>query len=170
MKEQALDPAMPNAQISGKGFFLPVLIVLALLIAVGGYFGYQAWNASLAAKEAARTAAVQAEAMAAIQNQWGIKITRVVATADGGLVDLRYQVTDSDKAIFLYDDINNFPKLIAEDSGTEIALTWLPHQHELEFGQSYFIIYRNVDNAIKPGGLVTLVVGGLEVKQFEVTR
>lgn len=170
MKEQALDQSIPQANFSGKGVMLPILIVVGLLLIIGGYYGFHAWNASLAAKQTAEIASQQAAAMLAIQDEWGIKVTRIVPTADGGLVDLRYQVTDPDKALFLYDDINNFPKLIAEDSGTEIALTWLPHQHDLEFGQTYFIIYRNVDNAIKPGGLVTVVVGGHEVNQFQVTK
>ena len=170
MKEQTLEPTLPQANISGKGVMLPIFIVLALLLIVGGYFGYRLWNASLVAKDAAKIAVQQAEVMAAVQDEWGIKVTRIVPTADGGLVDLRYQVTDPDKALFLYDDINNFPKLIAEDSGVEIALTWLPHQHDLEFGQTYFIIYRNVDNAVKPGGLVTLVVGEHQVEHFQVTK
>ena len=161
---------MPQVKISRKNVILSILAALGLLLLVGAYFGFNAWKATLAAKDAAKIAAQQAEAIAAIQDEWGIQVTRVVATADGGLIDLRYQVTDPDKALFLYDDINNFPKLIAEDSGTEIALTWLPHQHDLEFGQTYFIIYRNVANAIKPGGFVNLVVGEHEIEHFQVTK
>jgi hypothetical protein len=147
-------------------FILPAS--LAVLIVAAAVFGFRAWQTARQAADEARIAEMQAEAMAAIQDRWGIRIEQVAATADGGLVDLRYTITDPDKAIFIYDDINNMPKLVTEDSNVEIAINNLSHEHDLEFGQMYFIIYRNVAGAVQPGGLVTVKVGDLSIEHFAV--
>jgi hypothetical protein len=69
-----------------------------------------------------------------------------------------------------YDDLANFPRLVTEDSGVEIAINNLSHEHDLEFGRTYFVIYRNVAGAVKPGGLVTVSVGDLSVEHFAVEQ
>lgn len=161
--------ARPQARNQSlRNIILPAAALLVL--AVGGFIGFQAWSTARQADQDAKIAEQQAAAMAAIEDRWGIRVTQVAATADGGLVDLRYQITDSDKAIFLYDDVNNVPKLITEDEGVEIAINSLPHEHDLEFGQTYFVIYRNVGNAVKPGALVTVAVGDLSVEHFAVEQ
>jgi hypothetical protein len=147
-------------------FVLPAS--LAVLLLAAAVLSFRAWQTTRQARDEARIAAMQAEAMAAIQDRWGIRIEQVAATADGGLVDLRYTITDPDKAIFIYDDIDNMPKLVTEDSHVEIAINNLSHEHDLEFGQMYFIIYRNVAGAVKPGGLVTVKVGDLSIEHFAV--
>jgi len=147
-------------------FALPVS--LAALILAAAVLGFRTWQTARQAAAEARIAAMQAEAIAAIQDRWGIRIERVVATADGGLVDLRYTVTDPDKAVFILDDVANMPRLTTEDSNVEIAINNLPHKHNQEFGQMYFVIYRNVAGAVKPGGLVTVKVGDLSIEHLAV--
>jgi hypothetical protein len=152
-----------------RGLMMPLLIG-AVIISVLAFFGVRAWRL---AQEEARQAQIeedQALAQARIEDEWGIRVTQVAATADGGLVDLRYRITDPDKAIYLYDEVQNIPRLVTEDGGVEIGLTTLPHQHDLEFGQSYFIIFRNIAGAVKPGGRVTVYVGDIGLKHFEVAR
>jgi hypothetical protein len=157
----------PKAQ-NPLRFILPVAALLVLV--AGAFIAYQAWSSAQQEIDEARLAEMQAEAMAAIEDRWGIRVTQVAATADGGLVDLRYEITDPDKAIFLWDDLNNVPRLITGDEKIEIAVNSLPHEHDLEFGQTYFIIYRNVANAVEPGERVTLMVGDLSVEHFAVAQ
>ncbi len=149
-------------------WLLPASILV--LVAAAGFAAFRFWDAARQSGQAARIAEQQALAMAQIEDRWGIHISQVMATADGGLVDLRYQITDPDKAIFMYDDIENFPRLVTEDSNVEIAINNLSHEHDLEFGRTYFVIYRNVAGAVKPGGLVTVSVGDLNVEHFQVER
>ncbi len=146
---------------------LPAALLLVAVIALA-VFGISRWRANQQDVADSGVAAMQAEAMAAIEDRWGIRVTQVVATADGGLVDLRYQIIDPDKAIFIFDATESMPRLLVEEDGTEIALNTLPHQHDLEFGQVYFVLYRNVAGAVKPGGLVTVKVGDLTVEHFRV--
>jgi hypothetical protein len=169
MEKIAMDQAIskPGTDLVRR-LFLAVSIVL--LVAAAGFAALRFWEAYNEEAQAAKMAERQAAAMAQIEDRWGIRVTQVMATADGGLVDLRYQITDPDKAVFLYDDIRDFPRLVTEDSGVEIAINNLSHEHDLEFGRTYFVIYRNVAGAVKPGGLVTLFVGDLKVEHFQVER
>ncbi|MBI5566323.1 MAG: hypothetical protein HY870_15600, partial [Chloroflexi bacterium] len=64
-------------------------------------------------------AAGQSLATAALEERWGIRIVRTTVTADGGLIDLRYQVIDPTRALGMLDDLARMPKLIHEASGTE---------------------------------------------------
>lgn len=146
-----------------------LIFLLVALVAGGVYAGLRLWQERQAAQSESQIAAKQAAAQAAIADKWGIQITQIAVVADGGLVDLRYQVFDPDKAIFLYDDLVNIPKIIAAD-GTEIALTSDPHRHDLSGGQTYFIIFRNVLGVITPGSEVTVVVGDLHIENFKVVQ
>jgi hypothetical protein len=143
----------------------PAVVLLAL--AVVGVVGSSRLKSSTVTASAA-AGPTQAEVMA-IEDRWGIQVTQIVLAADGGLVDLRYRVVDQNKALNLFDDVENVPKLIAKD-GTRIELITVPHRHDLEFGQTYFIIYRNVANAIKPGEKVTIAVSDLSLHNFGILQ
>jgi len=166
MKTAALYPT-ETQKMTGKLLKSIVLPALVILLAVGGYFGYRVWDAAQKAREAARILQMQEQAAAAIADRVGVRVTQVMVTADGGLVDLRYEVIDSDKAIFLFDDLTVVPRLIAKD-GTEIALVDLPHRHSVEPGLSYFILYRNIEGAIEPADEVTVVVDNVHLEHFKV--
>lgn len=155
-------PKMTGKQL--KTILLPVLLIL---LAVGGYFGLRAFNTAQQAREAARIAEMQEQAAAAIADRVGVRVTQVMVTADGGLVDMRYEVIDPDKAIFLFDDLTVVPRMIAKN-GTEIALVDVPHRHSVEAGLAYFILYRNVEGSIEPGDEVTVVVDGIHLEHFKV--
>jgi hypothetical protein len=44
--------------------------------------------------------------VAALQAAWGIRITNVALTGGGGIVDIRFQAVDPDKAIGIHDPEN----------------------------------------------------------------
>ena len=102
-----------------------------------------------------------------IEDEWGIRIIHVALVAEGGLLDLRYQVTDPDKAYDLFDAVETIPRVIAAD-GTEMAMNDDPHTHNLEFGYQYFFLLRNIGGAVEPGSFVTVTVGDVELPFFEV--
>jgi hypothetical protein len=103
----------------------------------------------------------------AIEQQWGIRVTQIGATADGGLVDFRYIVLDPDKALAMVQDVNNLPVLIAEDSGTLVnSAALMAAKHDLAPGRTYFFLYRNTHGAIKSGTPVTVKFGNLTLEHF----
>jgi hypothetical protein len=97
-----------------------------------------------------------------IEQQWGVRVTQIGVTADGGMVDFRYIVIDPDKALAMQQDVNKLPVLVAEDSGTLVNSTSLMgFKHTLKPGETYFLLYRNTGGAIKSGTPVTVKFGDL---------
>jgi hypothetical protein len=96
----------------------------------------------------------------AIEERWGVRFTQIGVTADGGLIDLRFQVLDPDKALAMIDDVQRLPVMVAESSGQLVnSALPMPARHELAAGRTYFLLYRNGAGAIQPGEPVTVVVG-----------
>jgi hypothetical protein len=150
------------------GAILPLILVAVLV--VSGFVGYQYYSARQRALNAEKIAAMQAEAANAIADRWGFRVVRIAPLAEGGMVELRFQVVDPDKVVFLFDKIENVPKLIDEDSGTEVSVKNLPHSHNVPAGLYEYIIYTNTKGAIQPGDLVTLVVGDLRLEHISVAK
>jgi hypothetical protein len=101
----------------------------------------------------------------AIEDRWGVRVSQVGVTADGGLVDFRFVVLNSDKALAMLDDLKNTPVLVVEDSGEIVNSTALmAHKHTLNPGETYFLLYRNTHGAIKSGTPVTVKFGELSLE------
>ena len=132
-----------------------LFVSFILILVVSGGLGFRAIARS---RQAAQNVENQQKVADAIADRLGIRITKVVVTADGGLVDLRYQVIDPDKAVFLFDNLDVVPMMIAPN-GEVIRLESLPHRHDVYAGLAYFILYRNAKNSVQPGSQVTVVVG-----------
>jgi hypothetical protein len=149
--------ANSNSRIQSlKWAILPIL----LLALVGGYVAGRGGFA-------APTAPV-ADVMPlspAIEAQWGVRITQIGVTADGGLLDFRYLVIDPDKALAMLQDDKNLPVLTAEDSGLIVdSAALMAHKHDLAAGRTYFLLYRNAKGAIKRGTPVTIMIGDLRLE------
>jgi hypothetical protein len=138
-----------------KGLWVTAVILILALVGFGGYKGWQIYQDRV---EQARMAEIQAEAAAQIEDQWGIRIVHVALVAQGGLLDLRYQVTNPEKAYDLFDAVEYIPRVIAED-GTEMSMNDDPHTHDLEFGYQYFFLLRNIGGSVQPGSYVSVAVG-----------
>jgi hypothetical protein len=133
----------------------PTLIGLAALV-----IGVVAW-ASL------HTPGGSVVDMAAIEQQWGIRVTMIGVTGDGGLIDFRYQVTDADKAQAFLGNSVNYPVLVDEASGASVrSPALMANKHEIQAGRTYFLLYRNTDGAIQRGSSVSLVFGQLRVEHL----
>ena len=101
----------------------------------------------------------------AIEARWGVRVTQIGVTADGGLVDFRFVVLNADKALDMMLNVNNLPVLVDEDSGTTITSTVpMGDDHNLHVGQTYFLLYRNAVGAIRPGSQVTAKFGNLKLE------
>lgn len=157
-----------SSEKAAKPMWPRLIVAVVLLVAVGvaGYWGWQQYQLNLAAQHKAE---IQAEAIAQIEDQWGVRFMHVALVAEGGLLDVRYQVTDPDKAVYMFDEVENIPRVIASN-GIELAMNDDPHTHDLEFGFSYFFLLRNVDNSVASGDQVTIKVGELELPYFEVEK
>ncbi len=100
-----------------------------------------------------------------IESRWGIRPTMVAATADGGLVDFRFIVIDPEKAAALMGTVDNLPVMRTEDTGVLVnsAAAMAGDRHNYTAGQTYFLLYRNTQGAIRSGTAVTIIFGDLKI-------
>ncbi len=99
----------------------------------------------------------------------GIRLTQVAISGGGGLIDLRFQVINPDKAASLHDG-NTPPMLIDEASGLVVSNLLMGHSHEQGFqaGVTYYLIFENPGNLVQRGGTVSVLLGPAEVDHVAV--
>ncbi len=159
-------PAPPPAPTGRRRLRLLVVLAAVLsLVAVGG--GVNAWRQHLASDVRNGTTLVTADGMAA---RYGIDIDLLAVTAAGGLVELRYQVVDPDKAAALVHDPELSPALVAEGTGKTLVMSTPPHHHgtELQLGGTYFFLMANAETALHKGDEVTLIIGDARMEHLEM--
>jgi hypothetical protein len=101
------------------------------------------------------------------QDQTGIRVLRVAMTGGGGLVDLRYQVVDSDKAEVVH---LRPPKLIDEKTGQVIDALFMGHSHGglPKAGYTYPLLFVNERGLVSRGNTVSVVIGYSRLEHIAV--
>jgi hypothetical protein len=100
-----------------------------------------------------------------IEDKFGVRFTFVAVTAKGGMVELRYRVVDEGKAANFGHYSETAPMLIAEDTGKVVDVTIMGlHNHRVEPGRQYYVLYRNTDRAIQSHRPVSIAVGDLKLE------
>ncbi len=97
------------------------VVLVAAAVAVGLLLTWAPWRKSDVRDG---TTAVDRAGLSA---RHGIDVNLVAVTAAGGLVELRMQVTDPDKANLVVHDPADRPILVAEDTGQTLAMASPPH-------------------------------------------
>jgi hypothetical protein len=144
-------------------FTLPVLIVaglIALIVALRP----SPPSAPVGSVDEADPAQVSA-----IQETWGIRIVNVAVTAGGGLIDLRFQVIDPDKALGLLNP-DGFPALVDAASGQVLDKGGAHGGHAKGFkaGRTYYFLYQNNGGALRAGSRVTVRIGNVSLENVLV--
>jgi hypothetical protein len=108
-----------------------------------------------------------AVARARFQEATGVRVIRVAIVGGGGIVDLRYQVIDADRALVVHDEP---PILIDEDSGAVVDSLFMGHSHGgvPKAGYAYPLLFVNEAGAIEAGGTVSVVIGEWRVEHVPV--
>ncbi len=103
-----------------------------------------------------------------LANQYGIRLTLVGVTAAGGLVDLRFKITDAEKAKKLFDDPAVMPAVVAEPTGTVLAPPHGGHHSHVTptSGASYFILIGNAGGVVQRGVPVSVVINSVRVEHI----
>ncbi len=157
------EPAAPTSPARSGGnrrWLVAAGLVLAVVLGA-------TWWAGRPVDLRSGTDAVTADEMA---GRYGVDVNLIAATARGGLIELRYQVVDPDKATRILHDEELAPILIAEDTGKTLRMSSPPHKHgaELRTGGQYFFLMANARNALHEGSLVTLVIGDARLEHLTV--
>ncbi len=156
--------AIPSERSTGlRRTLLLLLPALALFVVL---IGVSLWRASGSLPFGARSAQAGGFPISPeMEDEFGVRFTGISVVARGGLVDLRYRVIDAGKAKTFGHYTETSPLLIAQDSGKPVEVTIMGlHNHRVEAGRIYYILYRNTGNVIVTGRPVTIQVGDLILK------
>jgi hypothetical protein len=91
----------------------------------------------------------------------GVRVVRVVVAGGGGLVDVRYQVLDTEKASTIH-DTDRPPSVVDERSGTELDRQWMGHdatRHASKVGRTEYLLLLNPGAVVEAGSSVTVRLG-----------
>lgn len=144
----------------------PAPAILAAL-AAALLAGLAVWM--LATRPPGVTAEQRAAQRAAFVAATGVRPIRVALTGGGGLVDLRYQVVDPDKALAAHDP-KRPPALIDGGSATRVDRPWMGHGHSGNFraGGVYFVLLINPGGRLERGSTVALDMAGNRLDGLKV--
>lgn len=94
-----------------------------------------------------------------LEEQYGLRIYRIAVTAAGGMVDVRLNILDAQKASQLWQANPDYPVLRVERNGTILKTSedTLTQDVNLEDGGSIFLLYPNEHNLVKAGTPLSLI-------------
>jgi len=141
-------------------------IILGAALAAGGLFLLTGHHAAGHAKLKALPPPVSQQGLL---DAVGARVIRVTASGDGGLLDLRFQVVDADKAAALH-STKWPPALVDENSGQVIGRLLMGHAHSGTFkaGVTYFYVFEDPGGLVKRGDQVSAVLGPARVQHIPV--
>jgi hypothetical protein len=158
-----LEPAgvNPARRLPRRTWLAAIAGVLVLPLLVAAALTYTAAGPGDPAADAAAARVVSAADM---EQDYGIKVNLVAVSAAGGMIDLRFTVTDKEKAAHVLHDATVMPELFVEASGAVVrAPTGMRHKVTLLDGGNYFILYPNPGGAIQRGTQVSVVIGDVRL-------
>lgn len=99
----------------------------------------------------------------------GVRLVRVALTAGGGMLDLRYQTVDPDKAIVVHDD-DNPPTLVDEATGQAVSIPWMDHSsaREMKAAITSSQLLMNPGGVLHRGSLITVIIGDSRLEHVVV--
>lgn len=121
-----------------------------------------------------RTKPVPAASRPSLEAQWGIQIASLRVTAAGQMIDFRYRIVDPEKAAQLVDRKVK-PQLIDQASRRALGVPSAPKIGSIRqtsvkplVGRTYFVLFGNPQQLVKPGGRVTIVIGEFRAENLVV--
>lgn len=163
-----------RVRLAGYGVGIALVVWVALL----GIRLFQAWRGAPAAPSEASQPS-QGKAPASWQrpvvssdglvDNSGVRLVQVAVTGGGGLIDLRYQVVDPDKAAAVH-GTDTPPLLIEKTTGLIVDQLLMGHSHtgQYQAGVTYYLIFENPGNLVQPGSKVSILLGNSEVDDVTV--
>lgn len=106
---------------------------------------------------------------AGLVDRSGIRVLTVAITGGGGLIDLRYQVVDPDKATTVH-DAKTPPVIVDEATGLVVNQLLMGHAQKGPFkaGLTYYLIFENPGNLIDRGSTVSVLLGNAQLEHIVV--
>ena len=164
MEKSMMDPGGSLSRRGPRTFAIIAGLALLAVLSIGLF--------ALRGTDATSVAAGQDPAemvQSAFEDKTGVRVVRVSITGQGGLIDLRYQVVDPDKAAILHEREYR-PALIDEATGKLLNTPWMDHGHSGTFraGVTYYDLLVNSAGVLKRGSVVSVVIGDTRLEHARV--
>jgi hypothetical protein len=110
---------------------------------------------------------------AAFEETTGVRIVRIASVGGGGIIDLRFQVLDPDKALVVHDKQSPL-SILDERSGTALR-TAFHGKHSggtaqvgLNPGLTYYLLFANSGGVLQRNDLASVTVGDVRLEHVLV--
>lgn len=147
-----------------RDIFQPVALIV--LVISFGFLAYHtlAETTALAQKPESNSPT----SSSAWEEETGLQVKMIAVTAKGGMVDFRFIVTDPVKAKNLLQNEKKLPILRAEGGTISLSPSADTLQNiDLQQGFVYYILYSNTGDSVKPGSLVSVTIGDLQLEPIK---
>jgi len=106
---------------------------------------------------------------AGLAERSGVRIQHVALSGGGGLLDLRFQVVDPDKAAAVH-DLATPAAVVDETTGLVVNQLLMGHSHTAPFktGVTYYLVFENPGNLVQRGSDVSVLLGNAQVEHVVV--
>jgi hypothetical protein len=145
------------------------VITGAGLAALGALVVHSLGGSSATGPQVAKAAPARVVSAPAFQAHTGVRITQVDITGGGGLIDLRFQVMNPDRAASVHNP-KTPPALIDESNGLVVSNLFMGHSHRgrMNLAQTYYLLFENPGDLLERGSTVTVQMGGYELQHVKV--
>lgn len=99
-----------------------------------------------------------------LERDYGVRFDLVGVTASGGLIDLRFTVSDPEKAKALFHTATSTPTLYVERTGAVLHTKGMSHTLTLLPGARYVMLYPNAGGAVQSGTPVSVVIDDVRIE------
>jgi hypothetical protein len=149
------------------GLVVGVLLVVAVVVTVG--WATRGPSRPTAAAGPPPTWQRPGGSAADLLQRTGVKIVRVAVSGGGGLIDVRYQVVDPDKATAVHAP-GTPPAVVDEQSGLVLRDLYMNHAHNgpMKAAVTYYLVFENPGGWIRRGSTVAVLLGDAQVDHVVV--
>lgn len=109
----------------------------------------------------------------AFEEETGIRITRIALVGGDGIVDVRFDVLDPDKAIEVHDD--DSPLVLIDETDGSIISVSFHGKHSggttktgLNAAATYYLLFANSGGALEHGEKVSVALGDVRLEHVPV--
>lgn len=151
----------------------PLAVSMLVAVAIPSPAQGESAPAAKAAPAPAPRSAARAQAPG---KKLGIHITALRLTAAGYMVDVRYRVTDPERAKTFAGGKHTEVFLVDEATGTRLGVPTTPKlgplrqrlKGDVRSDREYFVLFANPGRQLRPGNQVTLVAGNVRIPHLAV--
>ncbi|OLB74452.1 MAG: hypothetical protein AUI14_23325 [Actinobacteria bacterium 13_2_20CM_2_71_6] len=161
----ALRPGLAGRRV--LGLLLGAVLVAAVAVTVS-------WATHARSAPAAQSAVPASwqrpgGSAADLEKRSGVRLVRVAVSGGGGLLDVRFQVLDPDKAAALHQE-RTPPAVVDERTGLVLHDLLMNHVHNgaMKAAVTYYLVFENPGGWVQRGSVVTVLLGDAQVDHVVV--